>query len=175
VPGTEFSPADHVALAERLGRWQAAGPLQQPWTSTGFVRGYSTTRAARYDLVEDDAAWRHPLVADLWPASLREGWRRLLAGRSTLLDAMERLPRTRSHLDLWVSNEIRRPDGTVVLVDWAFAGDGAMGEDLGNHVPDAVFDRCRRGAPLPAARTGVGAPGALVRRGAHAVALTSGR
>ena len=79
-------------------------------------------------------------MADLWPASLRDGWRRLLANRDVLLDTMERLPRTRSHLDVWVSNEFRRTDGRVVLVDWAFFGDGAVGEDIGNHVPDAVFD-----------------------------------
>jgi hypothetical protein len=140
VPGTEFTLADHVALAERVGRWQAAGPFTAPWTSTGFLRAYSTTRAASYELVEDDAAWSNPLVADLWPGTLRDGWRRLLAHRDQLLNVLERLPRTRTHLDLWVSNEFRRADSTVVLVDWAFAGDGAVGEDLGNHVPDAVFD-----------------------------------
>lgn len=67
-------------------------------------------------------------------------WLRLLAHRDELLTVMERLPRTRSHLDVWVSNQIRRPTGDVVLVDWAFAGDGAIGEDLGNHIPDATFD-----------------------------------
>ena len=41
---------------------------------------------------------------------------------------------------MWVSNQVRRPDGQVVLLDWAFAGDGAVGEDLGNHVLDAVLD-----------------------------------
>ena len=38
------------------------------------------------------------------------------------------------------SNAVRRPDGEVVLLDWAFAGDGAVGEDLGNWLPDNVFD-----------------------------------
>ncbi len=94
LPGTEFCLADHVALAGRLGAWQAEGPLDLPWLSTGFLRGYSTTRAARYDAVDHDALWRHPLVSDLWPGTLREGWRRLLANRSRLLDVMERLPRT---------------------------------------------------------------------------------
>ncbi|MEV8373495.1 hypothetical protein AB0P21_12200 [Kribbella sp. NPDC056861] len=39
-----------------------------------------------------------------------------------------------------MSNVIRRPDGEIALLDWAFAGDGALGEDIGNYIPDAVFD-----------------------------------
>lgn len=116
------------------------GPLSEAWASRRFLRDYSASRLARYELVEDDAAWEQPLVAKCWPTGLREGWRRLLANRETLLTIMDSLPRIRSHLDVWVSNEIRRPNGPIVLLDWAFAGDGAVGEDLGNHIPDAVFD-----------------------------------
>jgi hypothetical protein len=39
-----------------------------------------------------------------------------------------------------VSNVLRQPSGEIVLLDWAFTGDGALGEDVGNHIPDAVFD-----------------------------------
>jgi hypothetical protein len=140
TPGTEFSLDDHVAVAAALGRWHAQGALTQAWVSRRFLRDYSASKPARYELVEDDAAWGQPLIANCWPAGLRDGWRRLLANRETLLTVMESLPRTRSHLDVWVSNEVRRPTGPVVLLDWAFAGDGAVGEDLGNHIPDAVFD-----------------------------------
>jgi hypothetical protein len=140
TPGTEFTLVDHVALAQALGRWQAQGPLQVPWGSRRFLRDYSGSQSVPWQLVDDDAAWQRPLVRDTWPAELREGWRRLLAHRRRLLEVMEGLPRTRSHLDVWVSNEFRRPDGSFVLIDWAFTGDGAIGEDLGNHVPDAVLD-----------------------------------
>ena len=140
TPGTEFSIEDHAAIAAALGRWHAQGPLSEAWASHRFLRDYSASRPARYELVEDDAAWQQPLIANCWPTGLRNGWGRLLANRETLLTIMESLPRTRSHLDVWVSNEIRRPTGPVVLLDWAFAGDGAVGEDLGNHIPDAVFD-----------------------------------
>ena len=138
--GTDFSVDDHTALATALGRWQAQGPLTETWASRRFLREYSRSRRARYELVDDDTAWEQPLIAKCWPTGLRNGWRRLLANRETLLTIMESRPRTRSHLDVWVSNEIRRPTGPIVLVDWAFAGDGAVGEDLGNHIPDAVFD-----------------------------------
>ncbi|MBC3762003.1 aminoglycoside phosphotransferase [Quadrisphaera oryzae] len=140
TPGERFDLADHAALAAGLGRWQAQGPLEAPWASRGFLREYSESKRVPWDLVDDDDAWRQPLVRDTWPPSLRAGWRRLLAAREQLLRVAEQLPRTRCHLDVWVANEIRRPSGEVVLLDWAFAGDGAVGEDVGNHVPDAVFD-----------------------------------
>jgi hypothetical protein len=139
--GTAFALDDHVGLAAGLGRWQATGPMQAPWASRGFLRQYSTamTRPSVH-LVDDDDAWAQPLIREAWPAGLREGWLRMLAYRDDLLAVMESLPRTRCHLDVWVSNEIRRPSSDVVLVDWAFAGDGAVGEDIGNHIPDATFD-----------------------------------
>jgi hypothetical protein len=139
-PGPEFTLADHERFATALGRWQARGPLEAPWTSRGFLRDYSASKAAPYELVNDDRAWDQPLVRDCWPPRLRTGWGRLLAERERLLATMERLPRTFAHLDVWVSNAIARPDGRTVLVDWAFAGDGAIGEDPGNHIPDAAFD-----------------------------------
>jgi hypothetical protein len=139
-PGTAWELADHERFAAALGRWQARGPLHRPWASRRFLRDYSTGKPAPYGLVDDDRAWTQPLVRDTWPAGLQAGWRRLLVNRERLLATMERLPRTFCHLDVWVSNEIARPTAETVLVDWAFAGDGAVGEDAGNHVPDAVFD-----------------------------------
>jgi hypothetical protein len=139
-PGAEWTLADHERFATALGRWQARGQLDPPWASRRFLRDYSASRPARYELVADDRAWDQPLIRDCWPPGLRTGWTRLLANRERLLSTMERLPRTFAHLDVWVSNEIARPDGRTVLLDWAFAGDGAVGEDAGNHIPDAAFD-----------------------------------
>ncbi|GAA4965154.1 aminoglycoside phosphotransferase [Kineococcus glutinatus] len=143
--GGDFTLDDHVAAAAGLGRWQARPPHPVPtWASRGFLRAYSTSRPGDLSLLGDDAeadaAWAQPLIRDTWPAHLRAGWRRLLAHREDLLGLMEQLPRTLCHLDAWVSNVIRRPTGEVVLLDWSFAGDGAVGEDLGNYLPDAVFD-----------------------------------
>ena len=140
IEGTSFDLADHQALARGLGRWQAQGPLDEPWGSRRFLRSYSASKPARYELLDDDAAWSQPIVRDCWPAMLREGWQRLVTNRERLLRIMEALPRTRCHLDVWAGNTTRRTDGRVALFDWSFTGDGAVGEDIGNQVPDGVFD-----------------------------------
>ncbi|GAA1527348.1 hypothetical protein GCM10009741_31330 [Kribbella lupini] len=140
TPGTAFSLEDHAALAKGCGRWQARPSEAVGWTSVGFLRDYSTSRVVPWELLDDDEAWRQPLVAEEWPGGLREKWLQVVAWRNELLATVEGLPRRRCHLDLWVSNVIRRPGGEMALLDWAFTGDGALGEDVGNYVPDAVFD-----------------------------------
>ena len=140
TPGTRFSLAEHAALARACGRWQARPASERPWTSTGFLRDYSTTRAVPWHLMTDDAAWQQPLIRETWPAGLREAWTGLLVHRDALLDLVASLPRARCHLDFWVSNVIQRPSGELALFDWSFLGDGALGEDIGNYIPDAVFD-----------------------------------
>jgi hypothetical protein len=140
TPGTHFSLAEHAALARACGRWQARPAPERPWTSTGFLRDYSTTRDVPWQLMTDDAAWQQPLVRELWPAELREAWTGLLVHRDALLDLVATLPRARCHLDFWVSNVVQRPTGELALFDWSFLGDGALGEDIGNYIPDAVFD-----------------------------------
>src|SRR4051794_29695534 len=140
IEGTRFDLADHQALARGLGRWQAQGPIDEPWCSRGFLRAYSGSKPAPYELLDDDAAWAQPIVRECWPTSLRDGWLRLVANRERLLGIMEKLPRTRCHLDVWAGNTTRRTDGRVALFDWSFTGDGAVGEDVGNQVPDGVFD-----------------------------------
>jgi hypothetical protein len=140
TPGTHFSLAEHAALARACGRWQARPAPERPWTSTGFLRDYSTTRDVPWQLMTDDAAWQQPLIRETWPAELREAWTDLLVHRDALLDLVATLPRARCHLDFWVSNVIQRPTGELALFDWSFLGDGALGEDIGNYIPDAVFD-----------------------------------
>ena len=101
---------------------------------------YSTSRSVDWALIDDDDAWALPLVREHFDPALRGALVRLHRGRDRMLSVMERLPRTVCHLDVWPNNLIRRPDGDVVFLDWAFVGDGALGEDIGNLVPDAVLD-----------------------------------
>jgi Phosphotransferase enzyme family len=54
------------------------------------------------------------------------------------LARVEAAPQTLCHLDFYPGN-LLGPDGSVVI-DWAYCGIGALGEDPGNLVPDAMFD-----------------------------------
>ncbi|MDO0937545.1 aminoglycoside phosphotransferase [Streptomyces sp. DG2A-72] len=148
-PGTAWPLARHVEHARRLGAAQGAvHPDDEPWLTRGFLRQYVRSNTLGQELLDADEAWQQPLVRDHFPASLRHDMVRLHHDREWFLDVMESLPRAFSHLDQWPAN-VRSHGPDSVLFDWAFAGDGALGEDLGNYLPDTVFDLFIPAARLP--------------------------
>jgi hypothetical protein len=144
-PGEAWPVTSYGPAAEALGRAQApflAGRPVPPfsWLSEHFLREYSSEKAVAWELLDDDDAWAHPVVRENFPAGLREGARFVHSHRERLYQISESLPRTLCHLDFWPKNLFRRRGGEIVLIDWSFAGDGAIGEDAGNLVPDSVLD-----------------------------------
>jgi len=132
---------DLEATARVLGLAQGQRDLpDEPWLSEGYLRAYSTSRPVDWALMDDDDAWSLPLMREHFGASLRQALAQLHRGRDRLLTVMENLPRTLCHLDVWPNNLISQPGGDIVFLDWAFAGDGAICEDIGNLIPDAVYD-----------------------------------
>ncbi|AMW13650.1 aminoglycoside phosphotransferase [Streptomyces qaidamensis] len=150
-PATTWPLSRHVDHAHRLGAAQGAvGPGEEaPWLSQGFLRDYTSDRTTDEALLDDDEAWQHPLVQRHFPPGLREDMVRLHHDREWFLTVMESLPRTLCHLDQWPANVRSGGAGTSVLLDWAFTGDGALGEDLGNYLPDSVLDLFVPAAELP--------------------------
>lgn len=155
-PGAAWSPIRHGRTARSLGRAQgdllvrvSADPALRPeWVSAGFLRTYPETKPVDPTLLVDPTTWGHPLVAHV-PPPVRQGLLELHHDRRWYYDLVERLPRTVCHLDVWPNNMFGRADGGTDLVDWSFTGDGALGEDPGNLVPDAVFDGFLPAAVLP--------------------------
>ena len=148
VRGRTGTGVDEPTLGElsyRLGRaqgsWSQSRPALPRWASRRFLRGYIRSKRLRWELLDTDDAWRQPLVAHCFPPELRAGAVRLHRDRDWLLDQMDHLPRTLAHLDVWPHNVVFADDGDHVLIDWAVAGDGALGEDVGNLAPDSIFDR----------------------------------
>ncbi|MFF3331018.1 phosphotransferase [Streptomyces sp. NPDC002888] len=122
--------------------------MDRPWLSHRFLREYVGTNLLGQELLDDDEAWQQPLVRDHFPPGLRRDMVRLHHDREWFLQVMETLPRAFCHLDMWPAN-VRSDGPDSVALDWAFAGDGALGEDLGNHLPDSVFDLFLPAARLP--------------------------
>ncbi|MEM7077020.1 MAG: phosphotransferase [Pseudomonadota bacterium] len=142
--GSTLSDADFEVMAYAWALGQAALSKHphawQHFASRRFLRTYSGSKPVNFALLDEDAAWAHPLLAEAWPRGLREDLGFLYAYRESLYAILERAARIPCHLDLWPNNMFIDPDGQLVLIDWGFFGLGAWGEDIGNFLPDAVFD-----------------------------------
>jgi hypothetical protein len=145
VPGPGWDVHDYRRFARGLGLAQgrtilAGSDLGRPWLTRRFLRDYVLSKRVDRRVLYSDEAWALPLARDNFPAGLRRGLVRLHEERESFFSLMERLPRTLCNLDVWPNNLFARKDGGFTLVDWSFVGEGALGEDIGNLVPDSVFD-----------------------------------
>lgn len=143
-PGSTWPLHQYRRAARHLGQAQgefAAGRPLPPyrWLSRDWLRAYLSQRDGDHALVDDAAAWTRPRVAQWLSPSLAAPLREMRAGQAEFLAALDELPRTLCHLDLHPAN-LFAASGETVLIDWSFVGIGALGEDAGNLVPDAVLD-----------------------------------
>ena len=138
-------PVPRYAMAsQHLGRAQGefvAGRTlpDQAWLSRSWLRAYLAQRDTDIPLLEDPAAWAQPLPMSRLPAGLAGPLLDMRRDQELFLRALEQAPRTLCHFDLHPANLFGLDDETV-LIDWSFVGIGALGEDAGNLVADAVLD-----------------------------------
>jgi hypothetical protein len=80
------------------------------------------------------ASLDHPLIRRWLPGTAISRFFQLWEERERFYDALDRLPQTLCHLDYFRRNLFAREteggDYCTVAVDWAFAGRGAIGEEL---------------------------------------------
>jgi hypothetical protein len=144
TPGRSWPLTRYGEAAYDVGVAQASssavaddGPV---WLSRGWLHAYVARRASYAAVLDADDAWRrHPLVRALVLPQTVDAVRSLWAARDWFLTRVDALPRTVCHLDLHPANLFADAGGTVAI-DWAYAGAGCVGEDLGTLVLDAVFD-----------------------------------
>lgn len=147
LPGTQWPVELYRLAARHLGETQgeflAGRPLPDaPWLSQRWLRHYVERHGSDRHLLDDERVWRGDLTRPLQP--LVADGRRLFDDQPPFLEALEeRAPQTVCHLDfappnLFSGNGARR--SRTVVIDWAFVGIAAAGEDAANLVADAMLD-----------------------------------
>ncbi len=111
TPATEWTLDRYEVAARHLGSLFSVH-AHADWLSRDWLRDYIDVRWA---------TTRQPFVAPL-------------------LDALDRMPRALCHFDVHPANLFGDDGGPTIAIDWSFVGIGAIGEDAGNLVPDAVLD-----------------------------------
>jgi hypothetical protein len=107
--------------------------------------------------LERDDVWNDPLVAAAADRDLRADLRELTRRLPRLLDLLDRLPQVPTHGDACPQNLLvsaDEPSGFVVI-DWAMAACGAVGEDLGQLVIGLANDGRLDVTDLPVVRAAV--------------------
>ena len=142
-------PRDRYALVARhLGRFNGAylagAPLpDRPWLSRGWLRDFvEPSGPALAELERLAGPGGPPLLRRLYPPPVVAELSRLWRERERFLAALDRLPRTFCHHDAFRRNLLHRPGPAgedLVAVDWAYAGHGAVGEELGQLVVASLY------------------------------------
>jgi hypothetical protein len=145
TPATDWSLEDYGAAARHLGHMQgefAAGRAvpDHEWLSHGWLRSYLDQRDGDRETLDNPAIWNDALLAPYFSDPPVERLRAMRDDQDQFLGSLAVLPRTLCHLDLHPANLFGDTGGATIAIDWAFMGIGAIGEDAGNLVPDAVLD-----------------------------------
>ena len=140
-------PLSRYAIAARdLGRFNGAylagrTPPERPPLGSDWLAGWVAMTGQRApDFLDDPAVTGHELVRRAVPGEWIDRLRALQGERSRLLAALDRLPRTVSHLDAWRANLLARDaDGATetVAIDWSLLGLAPAGQELAIFVTGA--------------------------------------
>jgi hypothetical protein len=150
IVASEDWPVARFALAARhFGHFNGAYLVERPlpnapWLSRDLLR---TLVAQRYPAtlrrIQQPQTWTRPLVRQMFPTPIAPHLLELWAAHERLLAAIERLPRTFCHHDSWQLNlfvrSLANGGEETIAIDWALAGIGALGEELGQFVAGSLM------------------------------------
>jgi hypothetical protein len=134
-----WPPSQYGVAARHLGAFNAGYLTGRalpsfPWMATGWLRSWLAQFSPIVGLLSAESTWQNPIVRAALRVPIAEELQRLWAEREQFLEALDHLPRTLCHFDAWRTNLFVRlsPEGQdqTVAIDWAFAGIGAIGEEI---------------------------------------------
>ena len=125
-----WSLADYHDIAMRLGRFNGAG-LSEPPAFDWLPRNWHSAIAPGLaDAFADlDQLLENPLARAALPIECKDEIAAIWRDRRIFQDALAQLPRTLCHTDAFRRNILHRGD-EVLLLDWALASIGGLGEEL---------------------------------------------
>jgi len=137
----EWTLEDFADVAERLGRfngaWLANTPLPTgPWLSSSWHAAIVPALADCFSQL--DQLLEHPLARLTLPLDSEAEILAIWRDSNLFAAALSRLPQTFCHYDAFRRNILFRGDDAVLL-DWALAGVGAIGEDLVSLVAVSLY------------------------------------
>jgi hypothetical protein len=131
-------PLEHYGIVARhLGHFNGAYLADQPlpgwsWLSSDWLRRYVEQSAPAIEPLRKAQA--SPWGRRWLPEEDSDRFFRLWEERERFLDALDRLPQTICHFDVFRRNLFARKtaagDEQTVVIDWAFVGRGPIGADL---------------------------------------------
>jgi hypothetical protein len=132
-------PIEHYGLVARhAGQFNGAYLVDRalpssPWLCSGWLRHNTESCASSLPLLRDSLD-NNALIRRWLSGDARDSYFRLWEERGVYLDALDRLSQTLCHFDIFRRNLFARKtaddDDQTVVIDWAFAGRGALGEEL---------------------------------------------
>ena len=135
--GSQWPLEQYGVVARHLGQFNGAylvdRPLPNwPWLSSNWLRHYVEQSAPAMEPLRDAQA--SPNGRRWLPEKDSDRYFRLWGQRGLYLDALDHLPQTICHLDIFGRNLFARKtadgDDQTVAIDWAFVGRGPIGADL---------------------------------------------
>jgi hypothetical protein len=124
------------AVARQLGIFNgdylAGRPLPaDPWLSRDWLRGWTEEADPLIDLLPTVSG--HPVAGKIFPKDVIKGLIELWEQREKLYQALDQLPKTLCHNDIFPRNLFvggsDHPDCSVAI-DWAFCGAAPLGQEL---------------------------------------------
>ncbi|MBK8900777.1 MAG: phosphotransferase [Anaerolineaceae bacterium] len=129
----EWTWADYREAAFRLGRWQGTAVSNlpnHPWLSQNWLAKWvHGPLTGIFSMVEGMDGYHHPLLTAYFSPEELAALRQLWANRQPVVNRLAQLPKTVCHLDAHRGNLSWQGDDLAML-DWAFVGVGALGEEL---------------------------------------------
>ena len=152
-----WPPARWALAARHLGQLNGAYPAGRPLPRDVWLGGHRLrTWLERHQpvLAQIAAAPSNPDVQSWWPQPVVDAILRLWQERDAFCTALERLPQAFGHGDAIRRNLLARrgADGAeeTVAIDWEFAGQYAVGEEIGQTLSTASAFYDVEPADLPA-------------------------